>query len=164
MRSYLPEERVAAGHIHFVMSEYGKKYYVPTFTTQARLVDELNHHIDKNEDFRDAFSLLGLNGLMGKINEISEETLHNYRLLKSTNSLNQERRAGVRKAAYKDLKVMVDAINFMFQFNRDDKEKTVEIKSLMLEIDGVLKDFSRPMKLRKTKLKTKKLWLMLRRN
>lgn len=45
------EKRVAAVSIYFLMHQYGKKYYVISFTIQADLVYKRNTHINLSNDF-----------------------------------------------------------------------------------------------------------------
>ena len=156
LRSHKQDERVAAACIYSVLEQYGKKYYVATLFTQMDLVDDLILNIKTHKEFEEAFTLLGLNDLMDTIAKITKKIVKNYggRILDNLKS--KDSRKGVRKAAYRDMKIMVDAINFMLDINSDNPEKTAEAESLILVIDGLFKDYRTPMKSRNTKRKNKK--------
>ncbi len=119
--SFIPQERVAAERIYFVMRPYGKKYYVPSFTTQSDLVDKLNTHINQTEEFKEAFTTLGFNGLMNQINELTHEIDQNYKQYITTSTQIQDQRKGVRKGAYIDLKIMIEGIMYKFNTCRGDQ-------------------------------------------
>ena len=150
--SFIPQEQAAAKRIHFVMRQYGKKYYVRSNKTQADLVDKLNYHINKDGDFKDAFSTLGFNGLMADINELTQEINQNYKQYITTSTQIQEQRKGVRKAAYIDLKIMIEGIMYKFHTCQGDQTKRDELEVLMKNINITLKHFSTLLKSRKTQL------------
>ena len=156
MRSHIPEERVAAERIYFVMDMYGKKYYVPSIITQSAFVDDLVANIKEHKDFKDAFTLLRLHDLMDTIAEMTEEIMKNYLQRVNDNSRRKERNKGVRMAAYKDMKVMIDAINFMYVLKRDDEDMKVALEDLMWHIKETFKAYSTPMKSRTTKRKNRR--------
>ena len=156
MWSYLPEDRVAARRINFVLDYYGKKYYVPTIKTQMVLVNAINHDLDNREVFRDAFTTLGINELMARINDLSQKINHNYLKRIMTNEERKEARAGVRRAAYMDLKVMIETINLKLMLYRHDEEKRAEIEALISEIDGHLGYFRKQFRIRITKQQNQK--------
>ena len=154
--SFIPQERVAAERIYFVMRPYGKKYYVPSFTTQSDLVDKLNTHINQTEEFKEAFTTLGFNGLMNQINELTHEIDQNYKQYITTSTQIQDQRKGVRKGAYIDLKIMIEGIMYKFNTCRGDQAKRDKLEVLMNKIDTYLKRFSTPLKTRRTQRKNQK--------
>ena len=62
----------------------------------------------------------------------------------------------MKKAAYRDMKIMADAINFMAVINEQDEEKMAIVEELIYYIDGILKDFRTAMRSRNTKRKNRK--------
>lgn len=155
MRSHLPEERVAAKLINSILGIYGKKYYVPTIVTQTTLVHDIVIYKEQNKGFKEAFALLGLTGLIDTIIEMTEEIMNNLNLRISENGANKKRKSGVRKVAYKDMKVLIDTINLMYVINIDNKEKRVIAENLMWDINSIFKDYRTPMRSRHTKRKNR---------
>ena len=154
--SFIPQEQAAAKCIHFVMCQYGKKYFVRSNKTQADLVDKLNYHINKSGDFKDAFSTLGFNGLMAQINELTQEINQNYKQYITTSTQIQEQRKGVRKAAYIDLKIMIEGIMYKFHICRENQAKRDELEELMNYIYLTLQPFNTLLKSRKTQRANKR--------
>ena len=154
--SFIPQEQAAAKCIHFVMCQYGKKYFVRSNKTQADLVDKLNYHINKDGDFKDAFSTLGFNGLMAQINELTQEINQNYKQYITTSTQIQEQRKGVRKAAYIDLKIMIEGIMYKFHICRENQAKRDELEELMNYIYLTLQPFNTLLKSRKTQRANKR--------
>jgi hypothetical protein len=154
--SFIPQEQAAAKCIHFVMRQYGKKYFVRSNKTQADLVDKLNYHINKSGDFKDAFSTLGFNGLMAQINELTQEINQNYKQYITTSTQIQEQRKGVRKAAYIDLKIMIEGIMYKFHICRENQAKRDELEELMNYIYLTLQPFNTLLKSRKTQRANKR--------
>lgn len=156
LRSHLPEERVAAKCINFLLKGYGKKYYVPSILTQTIFVDNIVFEITQNEDFKEAFTLLRLNGLMDTIEEMTEEIMNNLNNRISEDGVRKERNNGVRTAAYKDMKIMIDIINFMYINNKENEKKRAEIEKLMWFINRTFKAYRTPMRSLQTKRKNRK--------
>ena len=154
--SPIAAERNAANIIHFVIEPYGKKYYVATILSQTRLVDDLEDNMKQSKDFRNAISLLQLNDLMNTIIEMTDEIMINYNLRLNESGEAKSKREGVKEAAYRDMKIMADAINFVAVINQHNEEKMVVIEELIYFIDGILKDFRTKMKSRNTKRKNKR--------
>ena len=154
--SDVPEKRVAANHINFVLQEYGKKYFVPTINNQTLLVDNILFKIKQHKYLKDAFTLLELNHLMGTIETLTREIMINYgeRVMDTNNK--KEGRKGVRKAAYKDMKIMTGVINSMVENKRENPELTAYIENLVDKFNDVFKSYSTLMKSRNTKRKNKK--------
>ena len=144
--SFIPQEQAAAKRIHFVMREYGKKYYVPSNKTQADMIDNINAHISEKENFKEAFATLGLNALMDQINELTQRIDQNYKQYITTSTQIKNQRKGVRKEAYTDLKIMIEGIMYKFQTLRRDQAKRDELEVLMEKIYINLKMFSTPLK------------------
>ena len=156
MRSHIPEERVAAERIYFVLKEYGKKYYVPNILSQTVFVDGIVFHMKKYEDFKEAFTLLGLKDLMDVIAEMTEEIMTTYRISINENQARKHRNNGVRDAAYKDIKIMIDTMNSTYSLNRVSKEEKANIQTLMRRIDGIFTAFRTQMRSQQTKRRNKK--------
>ena len=156
MLSHLPKERDAGNVIQSVLSLFGKKYYVPTIITQNVLVENLLFHINNDENFKKAISTLDLNGLMTEIAKMSEVIMFNFGQCIFTNGERIYKRKDVRKEAYRDLKMMVDTINFLYLFSKDNEEESADLKKLMLRINGLLKYFHTPLKSRIIKNKNRK--------
>lgn len=156
MRAHIPEQRVAADRIYFILKEYGKKYYVPNIISQTALVDDIALHINECDDFKEAFDLLGLKDLMDVIIEMTEEIMTNYGKSIHENQSRKHRNSGVRDAAYKDMKVLIDVMNSTYSLNQMSKEEKDELQALMSRIDGIFATFRTPLRERKTKRKNKK--------
>ena len=149
-------ERDAANLIHYVLKPYGKEFYVATILPQTRLANDLEKNINENSDVKDAVSLLGLNELMDIIFDLTMEIMINYNLRVFETGETKSKRTGVKKAAYRDMKIMADAINFMAVFNEHNEEKKAIVEELIYNIDGILKDFRTAMRSRNTKRKNRK--------
>lgn len=155
--SHLPAERKAAKKIDFVMKAYGREYYVATILPQTKLVEDLKHRLKRNKNnFREAVMFLGLNDLINTIIDMTMEIMENYQHRLNEDGAMKSKREGVKNAAYLDMKIMADAINFMAIVNRNNEEKRAVVEELINNIDGILKDFRTPMKSRNTKRKNKK--------
>ena len=154
--SHIPAEREAADKIYFVLKTFGKKYYVPTIIPQTTFVSGLEHKLKHNKEFREAILLLGLGDLMKALIDLTIEIMENYNQRIIQNGETKSKRKGVKSAAYRDMKIMADAINFMAVVNLHNEEKMTIIEELINEIDGILKDFSTPMKSRNTKRENRK--------
>ncbi len=154
--SYLPEESGAAKSINFLLNQFGKKYFVATINTQDVMVDIINEKINASTSFRNALTVLNLNGLIDKINKLTEEILRNTVLLNKESVVSKSRRDGVRKQAFKDLRVMVDAINSAFYNNQEYEEIDMELWNLVSNINGTLQRIQTPWKSRISKLRNKK--------
>ena len=149
-------ERNAANLIQFVLKPYGKEFYVATILPQTRLANDLENNINESSDFKDAISILGLNELMDTIFDLTMEIMINYNLRVFETGETKSKRSGVKKAAYRDMKIMADAINFMAVINEQDEEKMGIVEELIYYIDGILKDFRTAMRSRNTKRKNRK--------
>lgn len=149
-------ERDAANLIHYVLKPYGKEFYVATILPQTRLANDLEKNINENSDFRDAVSLLGLNELMNIIFDLTGEIMINYSLRVFETGETKSKRTGVKKAAYRDMKIMADAINFMAVINEHNEDEKAIVEELICYIDGILKDFRTAMRSRNTKRKNRK--------
>ena len=156
MLSPIAAERDAANLIHFVIKPYGKKYYVATILPQTILADDLADNLNQNNDFRDAVFLLGLNDLINTIIDLTMKIMTNYMQRVNETGETKSKREGVKKAAYRDMKIMADAINFTAVINEHNEEKRAVVEELIFYIDGILKDFHTPMKSRNTKRKNRK--------
>lgn len=154
--SHIAAERDAAHHIHFVIKPYGKEYYVPTILPQSILADDLKEHLKHSKDFREAVSLLGLRDLIGTIIDMTAAIIVNYQLRVNESGETKSKRAGVKEAAYRDMKIMADAINFMAVINQHNEEKMIVVEELIYYINGIMKNFRTAMKLRNTKRKNRK--------
>lgn len=149
--SFIPQERTAAKRINFVMREYGKKYYVRSITRQADLIDDLNDHINKKAVYKEAFTTLGLNGLMNQINELTCEIDQNQKRYTSECTQIKIDNEGVRKAAYADFKIMIQGVMYKFHICQEDQDKREKLEVLINKIYFTLQPFSTLLKSRRTK-------------
>ncbi|HTN68309.1 MAG TPA: DUF6261 family protein [Dysgonamonadaceae bacterium] len=155
--SQIPAERDAAKQIDFVIKSYGREYYVATIVPQTIFVDDMEHRLKHNKkNFREAVSLLKLNDLINTITDMTVEIMANYKQRVNEDGETKSKREGVKNAAYLDMKIMADAINFMAIVNRHNEEKKAVVEELINNIDGILKDFRTQMKSRYTKRKNRK--------
>ena len=160
MKSYLPslvpQERVAAKRINFVMREYGKKYYVRSITRQADLIDDLNDHINNKAVYKEAFTTLGLNALMAQINELTRKINQNQKFyIKECVQIKIDK-GGVRKAAYADFKIMIQGILYKYHICREEEDKSDKLETLINKIYFTLQSFSTLQKSRRTKSANKR--------
>lgn len=157
--SHLPEQRIAAEYINFVLKEYDKTYYVPSIKPQSLFVSELLSHMKTDEVFRQSFEVLDLAGdneLMPAIAAISKEINKNYRQCIKDNIERKSKKDGVREAAYRDMKILINAIHFAHDCSNGDKEKLDEIEDLMWYVNSAFKRYRTPMKSRTTKRKNRR--------
>ncbi len=154
--SHIQAERDAAQLIHIVMKSYGKKYYVPTILPQTQFASDLEFQLTHKKDFRDAALLLGLNDLLNTIFEMTVEIMANFDNRINENGETKSKREGVKRSAYRDMKIMADAINFMAAINQHNEETMAFVENLIDDIDGILKDFRTAMRSRNTKRKNRK--------
>ncbi|HTN68215.1 MAG TPA: DUF6261 family protein, partial [Dysgonamonadaceae bacterium] len=159
VKSYLlspiPAERGAAKQIHFVMKPYGRGYYVASILPQTRFAEDLEQKLKHKKSFREAILLLGLNDLLNTIINMTVEIMANYKHRVNENAETKNKREGVKKAAYRDMKIMADAINFATAVNQHSEDKIAVIEVLIYYIDGILRDFRTTMKSRNTKRKNR---------
>lgn len=155
--SHIPAMRVAAKQVHFATKLYGREYYVATILPQTRLVDDLENRLKNDKSFKEAVLFLKLDDLLNTIFDITVDIMANYNKRVMKNAETKTKREGVKQAAYHDMKIMADAINFTASVNQHNEEKKVIVEELIDNIDGILKDFLTPMKSRNTKRKNQKV-------
>lgn len=154
--SHLPHERIAAQCIYDILKEYDKTYYVPSITTQSSFVYDLFSYMKMQESFKEAFTMLGLDGLMEAIDTISQRITKNDVQCTKDNIKRQTKREGVREAAYRDMRTFVKAIHYCYEVNLDDEEKIAQLDSLIWVVNDVIKQFRTPMRALSTKSKNRK--------
>lgn len=154
--SHLPQERVAAQCIFDILKQYDKTNYVPSITTQSSFVYDLFSYMKMQESFKEAFTMLGLDGLMEAIDTISQQITKNDVQCTKDNIKRQTKREGVKEAAYRDMRTFVKAIHFCYEVNLDDEEKIAKLDSLIWVVNDVIKQFRTPMRALSTKSKNRK--------
>ena len=152
-----PVERAAARIINDVLQKYGKKYYVATITTQSVFVNDLVDHINNQPDFKNAIQVLNMEDLMDAIIKITQEVELNVALFTASNVRSKMKRKGVRKAAFVDLKVLIDNINSTYLLHRNDDEKSEIYRELVFDINTDVKNYRMRLKSRKTKQNNKRI-------
>ena len=152
-----PVERAAAKIINDVLQKYGKKYYVATITTQSVFVNDLVDHINNQPDFKNAIHVLNMEDLMDAIIKITQEVELNVALFTASNVRSKMKREGVRKAAFVDLKVLIDNINSTYLLHRNDEEKSEIYREIVFDINTDVKNYRMRLKSRKTKQNNKRI-------
>ena len=147
--SHLPEQRIAAECIHFVLKKYDKTFYVPSIKPQSLFVNNLLSSMKSDEFFRQSFVVLDLAGdneLMPAITAISKEINKNSKQCFKDNIARKNKKDGVREAAYRDMKYLINTIHFVHQSSEGDEEKLEEIEDLMWHVNSAFKQYRTPMK------------------
>ena len=154
--SHIAAEREAARIIHLAIKPFGREYYVPTIVRQSSYVSNLELKLKEDEGFRKAFELLRLDDLFNTLIDLTDEIRTNHEERIKENGKDRNRRAGVKKAAYKDMKILADVVNLMAVINQHDKEKRSAIEKMIDSINATLEDSSTLLKTRITKRRNRK--------
>ena len=153
--SHIPEERVAATRLKLWMRAYRKDIHKPSIDIQGQLAKYLLHDREENTDVKEYATLLNLDDLLNTIEHITTEierlTLERIRD-RNKRAVNGKE---VRKAAYKDFQLLINAIELGYSLSPDEEEKA-QIAKLSRVINEHLKSFRTELKSRNTKRKNKK--------
>ena len=155
MLTYKENECIAAKHLYWWISKYKKNLYVPSQTTQTGLVLGMMYEKNDTKSIQDAAVLLRLDDLMDEILEVTNK-VRAY-IKKRTNDKAKKHKKGqdLRKAAYKDMKLFMSNLEFMFGMNPEKNFDTNIYFRLSQCVDKELKKSHTILKSRKTKRKNK---------
>ena len=139
--SNLPEERIAAERLTYWYNGYKKDLHKPSITIQNNLVRGLMQERDEEVDIKEATTILGLNSMLEETLQLTEEiTEHDLERLRDQTYFSTVVK-GLRKEAYKDLKLLVYAIVLSFESAIKEEEKAE-----MLQINAVINNNLRYMR------------------
>lgn len=156
MRSHLPNERTAAKRIYLILRSYDNSYYVPTIIQQTSFVKSIVNYGKEHKDFKEALTLLELDGLMEATVEITKEIMANYLQCVNDSGKSKSKSKDARSAAYRDLRTLADTLNVMLDLHRENEEKRAIAQEMILNINYRLEDFHTALKIRNTKRKNRK--------
>ena len=155
MLSHRPEERIAAKRLILWMRSYRKEIYTPNTLSQATLVQFLLLDREFYPDVQQATTLLGLDELINVITELVEE-IRVIVLKRNKDKLGKSVESkALRKVAFENLKLMINAFEFADRLSSSETEKT-QIEALVRLINCHLKEVHTTLKSRITKRKNKK--------
>lgn len=149
-------ERDAALEIQYAIKPYGREFYVASIFPQTRFAKNLKQRLKKNKKFRDAVLHLRLDDLLNAIIDMTADIMENYNQRRTKNKETQNKRAGVKEGAYRDMKIMADVINFTAVMDRRNQVKESVADEYIFFINVVLGDFHTMLKSRNTKSKNRK--------
>ena len=155
MMCHKPTERVAAKYLELWLNNYKDDIYAPSISKQSRMVDNLMADRKEDTTIKEATTLLDLDELLDEIVKLTANIRHNQ--LTRINEKDQYEVDGqsIRKAAYKDLKVLVIVIEATYNTCTDEYQRK-QIADLSLTLSAVLQEFHTKLKSRNTKSKNKK--------
>ena len=153
--SYLPQERLAATRLKLWHDCYKKDLHKPSITIQSNLVKGMMHERDEEVDIKEAITLIGLDGLLEAILQLTEEIEKDYHERLREQTYHRTVVKGLREAAYKDLQLLVSTIEVLFAIATEEEEKE-EISELNISISNLLRDARTILRSRRTKSKNKR--------
>lgn len=156
MRSHLANERTAAKRIYIMLRSYDNSYYVPTIIQQTSFVKAIVNYGKEYKDFKEALTLLQLDGLMEATVDITKKIMENYLQCLNDSGESKSKSKDTRNEAYKDLRILADTLNVMLDLHRDNEEKRAIAQEIILNINYRLEDFHTALKIRNTKRKNRK--------
>lgn len=150
-----PEQRVAAERPQFWLKSYKDDIYAPTISTQSAMVENLM--ADRREDatIKAATALLDLDDLLDEIVKLTANIRRNQLARINDKDIYEVDGQAMRKAAYKDLKVLVTVIDSSYRIGANEKQRD-QLAALSSTLNASLQDFRTLLKSRNTKRKNKK--------
>lgn len=155
MMWHKPEERVAAERLQFWLKTYKDDIFAPTISTQSRMVENLMADWKEDAAIKSATALLDLDELLVEIVKLTATIRQNQLTRLNDKDIYEVDGQSIRKAAYKDLKVLVTVIDSSYNIGAN-KEQREQLTSLSKSLNSALQDFHTILKSRNTKKKNKK--------
>ncbi len=153
--SPVSEERKAAKTFYKMLIASKKDLYKPTLVKQKVMVDWLTYDIEGWRGAQEALDYLGFQYIVDAIVEVSASIqVHKFARMKDKRKTS-DRSDGLRALVYKDLKILIDTINFLLERHQYDEEESIYSK-FAVDINIELMRLRREFKSRNTKRKNRK--------
>ena len=149
-----PEVCDAANTLKCWLEGCKKGLYSTTIFEQTNVVRSIINDKNTKANIKEAITLLQLDSLLDKIFELTEEIMLTYKQRNREKSQLKSSVVGLRKNAFKDLQLLVNAIPIAY--NRASDEDKKELLMLRTSIDSDLKIFRSKLRSRRIKSKNRK--------
>ncbi len=153
--SHKPLKRIAAAHLQLWLRSCKENIFAPSIVTQSRMVKDLLSDKRENIDIQEATALLYLGELLVEIVDITAKIERNYLTRLNDRDLYIVNGQSLRKAAYKDLRVLVVVLEASYNTWASEEQRD-QIVTLSAGLSAALQEFRTLLKLRNTKRKNKK--------
>ena len=155
LKTYIPENRVAASTLKFWLDRYKKDLHKPSISVQSHLVRCILDDREKEAYVAEAITLLQLDGVLDAIMQLTKEIDEDCLQRSQERSNRRTAGKGQRAKAYKDLKWIVQVIEGLHDRTKDDEER-LELIKLSIGINDLLKDYRSELRSRRTKSKNRR--------
>ena len=155
LKTYIPENRVAASTLKFWLDRYKKDLHKPSISVQSHLVRCIIDDREKEAYVAEAITQLQLDGVLDAIMQLTKEIDEDCLQRSQERSNRRTAGKGQRADAYDDLKLLVQAIEVSYKRTSDDEER-LELIGLSIRINDLLKSFRSELRSRRTKSKNKR--------
>ena len=155
MMWHKPEERIAAQLLQLWLKSYKEDLFTPSISKQSRMVDNLMGDRRENIDIEEATKLLDLDELLDEIVKITTSIRRNQLARLNEKDIYEVDGQAIRKAAYKDLKILVSVIDSSYNIGSNEEQRE-QLAALSRSLNSGLRDFHTLLKSRNTKRKNKK--------
>ena len=155
MMWHKPEQRLAAERLQLWLKSYKDDIYSPTISTQSAMVENLMADRKEDTTIKEATALLGLDELLDEIVKITDNIRRNQLARVNEKDIYEVDGQAIRKAAYKDLKILVSVIDSSYNIGANEKQRE-QLAALSRSLKASLQDFHTLLKSRNTKRKNKK--------
>lgn len=153
--SHKPLERIAAAHLQLWMRSYKENIFAPSIVTQSRMVKDLLSDRREHARIQEATALLYLDELLDEIAVVTAKIERNYLARLNDRDLYIVNGQSLRKAAYKDLRVLVVVLEASYNTCTSEEQRE-QIVALSSSLNAALQEFHTLLKMRNTKRKNKK--------
>ena len=155
MLSHKPEERIAAIRLKLWLNSYKKELFAPSIHTQNQFVKYIINDRKEQPDIQKATAMLYLDELLETIKVITA-TIYKYYLERLNEKDTYEVKGQLlRKAAYKDLRILINVLELSYSLGEDD-EKKEQLRQLSMTLNAYTSPFRTQLKSRTTKCRNKK--------
>lgn len=149
------EQRVAAARLQLWLRTYKADIFAPTITTQSALVENLMADWIEDASIKEATALLDLDELLAEIVKITANIRRNQLVRLNEKHIYEVDGQAKRRAAYKDLKVLVSVIDSSYNIGTSEEQQE-QLVALSKNLNAALQEFHTILKSRNTKRKNKK--------
>lgn len=153
--SFCADERTAAQLLSNWLHQQGKLLFKPSINIQTRLVDNLMHTLQLNDELEKAIIFLRLDRHLAAIADINIAINSNF--IRRNNEMSERTKKSrlIRKAAYRDLKIFVNILNFFVDMDTNNDENSIYLQ-YSNRMNILLTHYHTILKSRTTKRKNKK--------
>ena len=155
MLSQKPEERIAAKRLELWLRAYKEELYAPSIHTQNQFVKYIINDRKEQLDIQKATAMLNLDELLATIEEVTAKIYEYYIERLNEKDIYEVKGQLLRKAAYKDLRVLINVMDLIYSLSVDDEQKE-QLRQLSMTLNAYSSTFHTRLKSRTTKCKNNK--------